>query len=511
VGVRPRTYWPVTSEAGRRGSGEAGEHPPAALAMRGISKRFGGVAALDGAGLTVRPGTVHALLGENGAGKTTLMRVAFGLIRPDAGSIAIAGVVHPVRSVAEAIGSGIGMVHQHYTLVPAMTVADNVALALGGRYDVRAVSDRVRSIGSDTGLTLDPAARVASLSVEAQQRLEIIKALARDARLLILDEPTAVLAPASAAELLRWLRAFATGDRAVVLITHKLREAVSVADDVTVLRRGRTVLSVPAAGETESALADAMLGTEPRAATRAAAGAPSGHRDPASLGGAVITATNVTIKDPAGATKLAGVSFVVHAGEIVGVAGVEGQGQHELLRAVAGRMSVAGGTLVTPPEVGFVPEDRQRDALVLEFPLYENVALRGAGARRGRVRWRRIREETRQLLADFDVRATDETVQVATLSGGNQQKLVLGRELTDGPAALVVENPSRGLDIQATAAIHARLVDARNRGCAVMFYASDIDEVLSLADRVLVVAQGTVRDVAADRDAAGRAMLGLGT
>jgi general nucleoside transport system ATP-binding protein len=509
MGLRPGAHGPVTSDAGQRGSGEAAEHPPAALAMRGVSKRFGGVAALDGADLVVRAGTVHALLGENGAGKTTLMRIAFGLVRPDAGSIAIAGVVQPVRSVAEAIAAGIGMVHQHYTLVPAMTVADNVALGLGGRYDVRAVSDRVRSIGSETGLTLDPGASVAGLSIEAQQRLEIIKALARDTRLLILDEPTAVLAPASAAELLHWLRAFATGDRAVVLITHKLREAVSVADDVTVLRRGRTVLAVPAAGVTESALADAMLGTEARTTPRGAVGAPSGHRDAPSIGGAVITATDVTINDPAGATKLAGVSFVVHAGEIVGIAGVEGQGQHELLRAVAGRMSVASGTLVAPREVGFVPEDRQRDALVLEFPLYENVALRGAGARRGRVAWRRIREETRRLLAAFDVRATDDTVQAATLSGGNQQKLVLGRELTAGPAALVVENPSRGLDIQATAAIHERLVDARNRGCAVMFYASDVDEVLSLADRVLVVAQGTIREVARDRDAAGRAMLGL--
>jgi len=218
VGLRPGAHGPVTSEAGQRGSGEASEHPPAALAMRGVSKRFGGVAALDGADLVVRAGTVHALLGENGAGKTTLMRIAFGLVRPDAGSIAIAGVVQPVRSVAEAIAAGIGMVHQHYTLVPAMSVADNVALGLGGRYDVRAVSDRVRSIGSETGLTLDPSASVAGLSIEAQQRLEIIKALARDTRLLILDEPTAVLAPASAAELLHWLRAFATGERAVVLL-----------------------------------------------------------------------------------------------------------------------------------------------------------------------------------------------------------------------------------------------------------------------------------------------------
>lgn len=503
----------MTSVSGSHPQQETTIAGPAALEMRGISKRFGEVDALDCADLIVRPGTVHALLGENGAGKTTLMRIAFGLIRADSGSIAISGVVRTVTSVAEAIAAGIGMVHQHYTLVPAMTVADNVALGLGGRYDIRGVSDRIRSIGRDTGLTLDPAASVADLSVEAQQRLEIVKALARDARLLILDEPTAVLAPASAAELLRWLRAFANGGRAVVLITHKLREAVSVADDVTVLRRGRTVLSVPAAGETEDVLAGAMLGTG-GGATTTGPGVPTGatpdrpRRVP--IGGAVITAAGVTIKDAAGVTRLSEVSFAVRAGEIVGVAGVEGQGQHELLRAVAGRIPVAGGTLTTPAEVGFVPEDRQRDALVMDFPLYENVALRGAGSRRGRIAWPRMREETRELLAAFDVRAESDAAQASTLSGGNQQKLVLGRELTAGPTALVVENPSRGLDIHATAAVHARLAEARDRGCAVMVYASDVDEVLSLADRVLVVARGTVREVAKDRDVAGRAMLGLG-
>jgi simple sugar transport system ATP-binding protein len=510
VGVRPGTDRAVIPGTESREHGTATTQLPPALVMHGISKRFGDVAALDAADLVVRAGTVHALLGENGAGKTTLMRIAFGLVRPDAGSIAIAGSTRPITSVASAIAAGAGMVHQHYTLVPAMTVADNVALGLGSRHDLRAVSDRIRSIGSATGLTLDPAASVADLSVEAQQRLEIVKALARNARLLILDEPTAVLAPASAAELLRWLRVFATGERAVVLITHKLREAVSVADDVTVLRHGRTVLAVPAAGETEEALADAMLGTTPRETERGLGlRAVPADRDRASVGAVVIEATGVAITDASGITKLSGVSFVVRAGEIVAIAGVEGQGQHELLRAVAGRMPVASGTLVAPADVGFVPEDRQRDALVLAFPLYENVALRGAGTRRGRISWRRIRDETRQVMAAFDVRAAGDSVPASTLSGGNQQKLVLGRELTAGPPALVVENPSRGLDIQATAAVHTRLMDARNGGCAVLFYASDVDEVLALADRVLVVAQGTVRQVTKDRDAAGRAMLGL--
>jgi simple sugar transport system ATP-binding protein len=518
--------------------------------MRGVVKHFGDVAALEGVDLTVRAGTVHALLGENGAGKTTLMRIAFGMIRPDAGVITIDGTVRRLRSVADAIAAGVGMVHQHYTLVPAMTVADNVALGLHTRYDVRAVSDRIRAIGAATGLILDPGATVSDLSVEAQQRLEIIKALARDARLLILDEPTAVLAPAAAADVLRWLRTFAEGDRAVVLITHKLHEAMGVADDVTVLRRGRTVLAVPSTDATESVLADAMLGAHETHSRRpvTVSGAPvsgtpgggtTGDRDsgamgesvetraPAGGGGTgergreadphfddrrrtpVIAAAGVAIKDSRGLTKLTGVSFAVYAGEIVGIAGVEGQGQHELLRAVAGRMPVTSGTLVVPTTVGFVPEDRQRDALVLEFPLYENVALRGAGARRGRITWRRLREETRQLLTAFDVRASGDDVRASTLSGGNQQKLVLARELAAEPTALVVENPTRGLDIQATAAVHARLLDARARGCAVVFYASDVDEVVALADRVLVVAQRTVREVPRERDAVGRGMLGL--
>jgi simple sugar transport system ATP-binding protein len=299
------------------------------------------------------------------------------------------------------------------------------------------------------------------------------------------------------------------------------------------------VLAVRAEATTESALADAMLGTEDsrdRSAAHAILGtaAPggqsatvataaqasdagrsddrSGDGDPLVIArgeAPVIAASGVTIRDQRSVVKLVDVSFAIHGGEIVGIAAVEGQGQHELLRAMAGRMPVASGKLTTPAATGFVPEDRQRDALVLDFPLYENVALNGAGARSGRVRWRRMREHTQQLLTAFDVRARDGGVRAVTLSGGNQQKLVLARELADGPPALVAENPTRGLDIHAMAAVHARLFEARARGCAVVFYASDVDEVLALADRVLVVADHTVREVRRDRDAVGRAMLGL--
>ena len=300
-------------------TGTSDRSRPSVLVMRGIVKRFGEVAALDDVDLTVRAGTVHALLGENGAGKNTLMRIAFGMIKPDAGTMAIDGTVRRFRSVAESIAAGIGMVHQHYTLVPAMTVADNVALGLRARYDVRAVSDRIRAIGADTGLTLDPAAIVGDLSVEAQQRLEIVKALARDARLLILDEPTAVLAPLAAAEVLQWLRTFASGHRSVVLITHKLREAMGIADDVTVLRRGRVVLAVRAEATTESALADAMLGTED-SRDRSAAHAILGTAAPGGQSATVATAAQASDAGRSDDRSGDGDPLVIARGEAPGIA-----------------------------------------------------------------------------------------------------------------------------------------------------------------------------------------------
>ncbi len=501
-----------------------------ALTLDRITKRFRGVLALDGASIVVRHGTVHALLGENGAGKTTLMRVAYGMLRPDAGRVLIDGTQRQFRSSADAIRAGIGMVHQHYALVPAMTVTENVALGGRGRYDARTSAARVRALAHDTGLALDPDARVDDLSVEAQQRVEIVKALARDVRTLILDEPTAVLAPLTATTLLAWLRQFADAGHAVVLITHKLREALGVADDITVLRHGRTVLSTSARSTTEDDLANAMLGSA-EAGRRLGADLVARHSerpidstprppDPnqgslAAQGesGGVVTAADLSIVDGSGATRIKDASFTIRAGEIVGIAAVEGQGQRELLRAIAGRHPIASGRLVAPENVGFIPEDRQRDGLILDFAVFENIALRDAGARHGVMPWRAVRERTRGDLADYDVRAESDATLVGTLSGGNQQKVVLARELSGSDrgaaVALVAENPTRGLDIQATAAVHLRLRAARNDGMAIVLYASDLDEVLSLADRVLVVSQGTVRALTGDREAIGRAMLGL--
>ncbi len=472
-----------------------------ALVLAGISKRFGGQLAVDGASLELRRGTVHAVLGENGAGKTTLMRVAFGLVAPDAGTIAVNGTVRRIASPADAIASGLGMVHQHFTNVGAMTVAENVVLGGRGRLDLRAAAMLVDDIATRTGLSLNPHDRAEQLSVGAQQRLEIVKALARDARILILDEPTAVLAPAESEQLLHWIRSFAAAGNSVVLITHKLREALTVADDVTVLRHGRVVARVAAAQATTDSLADAILG-EP--------GEPVPPKRASAPGTAVATAADVTIIDGQGRVAIRGATFELYAGTITGIAAVEGSGQRELLRVLAQRAAASEGHLVVPANTGFVPEDRHRDALILEFGADENVLLRGAALLRGRIDWRAVRAQAAALMTEYEVRgARNERAPVRMMSGGNQQKLVLARELTGDPALLVVENPTRGLDIRATQAVHERLRAAAANGAAVVMYSSDLDEVLAVADRVLVVHAGRVAECARDRDAVGAAMLGV--
>ncbi len=472
---------------------------PESLALENISRRFGAVRALDGASLTARDGTVHALLGENGAGKTTLMRVAFGLVRPDAGSIRVHGRQATIASPAAAIALGIGMVHQHFSSVPGLTVAENVALGGRGVYRAQRVRTRVHAVCERVGFTLDPDARAGDLSVGAQQRLEIVKALARGARMLILDEPTAVLAPREADDLLRVLRRFADLGGTVVLITHKLPEALAIADDVTVLRRGRTMLAQPVSAVDSIGLAQAMIGGAPPIETRHERRAP---------GAVVVSTRTLCVRDVRGVVRAQDISLDVRAGEILGIAGVDGAGQHELLLCLAGRLAPWSGSIDSPADVGFVPEDRHRDALVLDFDVAENLTLRGAGAARGRIAWPPVRARAAALLTAYDVRAPSADTRVGTLSGGNQQKLVLARELESRPQLVIVENPTRGLDIAATAAVRDRLRDARAGGAAVVVYSSDLDEVLGLADRLIVMFDGRAREVPLDRDAAGRAMLG---
>lgn len=470
------------------------------LTLEHIAKQFGRVTALTDASLALYPGSVHALLGENGAGKTTLMRIAYGMEQPEAGVLRVDGALRRFRSPADAIATGIGMVHQHFTLVPAMTVAENIALGRRGRFDPTATSDEVRALCAASGLHLDPAMRARDLSVTAQQRLEILKALSRDARVLILDEPTAVLAPAETDELLRQIRRLADAGRAIVLITHKLREALSVADAVTVLRRGTTTMTTAPRESSEESIVAAMLG---RHAHRPPIGRRRHTRAPV-----VIDARALTVLDAEGVVRVRDATFTVRYGEIVGIAAVEGSGHRELLRAIAGRLALHSGTLQRPPRVGFIPDDRHREALVLDMSLVENFALRGAGPRRGRVPWREFSAATNDIIDQFDVRAENAGVPARVLSGGNQQKFVVARELAAAPPALVVENPTRGLDVHATLEIQRRLVQARDDGVAMLVYSTDVDEVLALADRMLVVYAGLVHEVAVDHESVGRAMLG---
>ena len=486
-----------------------------ALALEGITVRFGSVVALERAHCTIRRGTVHAILGENGAGKTTLMRAAFGSLTPDAGAIRVRGAPAHFRSSADAIARGLGMVHQHFMLIPAMTVTENIALGGQGRLDLGTLGARISEIATRAGLPVDPLARVRDLTVSAQQRVEIVKALVRDAQILILDEPTAVLSPDQATELLRWVRTFADQGGTVVLITHKLREAFAVADDITVLREGRTVLSAARKTLDETRVIEALTGTGGHPVTTdrtITPPAPHAVHDTAP----VLALDSVTHMDTRGVPRLRDVHLSVYPGEILGVIGVEGSGPRELLRILAGRLQPTRGQVTRPAQVGFVPEDRLHDAVIPSFSLTENLLLAESGSARGWVVWGRWRTITRDLLATADVRAADPDVAMATLSGGNQQRFVVGRERRRATAALVVENPTRGLDLNASARI---LADLRSLGGnprpAVVFHSADLDEVLAVATRVVACFEGRVVEVPrpvdpTDRTPYTRAMTGAG-
>jgi simple sugar transport system ATP-binding protein len=470
------------------------------LELEGITKRFGETVALAGASMRLRTGSVHALLGENGAGKTTLMRIAFGMIHPDAGTRRLRGAPFSPASPAEAIAAGLGMVHQHFAIVPSLTVAEHVALVLRGRHNPRQAAAMVRDIGARSGLALDPARRAGELGVAGQQRLEIVKALVTGADVLILDEPTAVLTPSEARQLLAWLSHFRDSGGSVALITHKLREALAISDDVTVLRRGRVSLAGRRDELSESQIVAAMLGA---AATERVARPSRRDRE-----AAVATADALEIRDARGIIRIRDGSFRIMAGEIVGVAAVEGSGHRELLRALAARLAPTAGRLRLPDAIGFIPEDRHEEALALGMTVAENMALRGAGERRGWMPWRDIEEDTRAAIRSQALTAAGPDSPAATLSGGNQQRLVLARELGGAPALVVAENPTRGLDLQATGDVLARLREVRADGGAVVIHTSDLDELMELADRILVVFGGSVREMPKDLDAVGRAMIG---
>ena len=468
-----------------------------ALELRGISKRFGLVHALRGADFTLAAGEVHALLGENGAGKSTLVHIASGSFRPDAGTLAVRGRAVAPRSPREARRLGIGLVHQHFTAIPALSVAENIALSAGwpiGR--PQELIARAKALGDRTGLVLDPRERTGNLTVGARQRLEILKVLAADASVLLLDEPTAVLAPSEAEELLRRIRSFAESGGSAVLITHKLDEALATADRITVLRDGRAVRSGRAAEETPESLAAAMLG--------AAAAMPTRH--PPSVEGAIVVSGRDLLlsREDGRGVALRARRIELRAGEVVGVAGVEGAGQRELLRAIAGLQRPAAGSLEVTGPVTFVPEDRTTEGLISHLSLTENVAMGvgpgGSWVRGGRLDWEAMRRRTMDLVARFSVRAAGPNAPAGSLSGGNQQKLVVGRALANGPRVIVVENPTRGLDVRAAAAVWTALHGAAADGAAVVAWSSDLDEIMGEGDRLLVVARGALREVPAGTD-----------
>jgi len=478
------------------------------LELSHIAKRFGELEALTDANLRILRGSVHALLGENGAGKTTLMRVAFGMVRPDSGAISIDGSAVTLSSPRQAIRHGVGMVHQRFTIVGAMTVAENVALGGSGSFRAVVAAERVRDIGREMGLVLQPETLASTLPASAQQRLEIIKALAHGARILILDEPTAVLAPSEVEDLMRFLRTYAKGGGAVVLITHKLREAIRIADEVTVLRAGRTVAAVPGANMTESGLAQAMLGEAGTFSPSATAQATQVHAP--SNATVAVRARNLSIAGERGVLAVRQASFMIRGGEILGVAGVEGGGYRELLRALAGLIHPEAGDLELPDRVAFIPELSQREGLVLEMSLIENLALKSAALSGALPGHRSSVSAARERLDSFGVRAASPWAPASTLSGGNQQKLVLARELWGSPDLIVAENPTRGLDIAATVTVHSHIREAALRGAAVVFHSADLDELLALSSRVVVMFAGSLKEVSTDRVAVGAAMLGVG-
>jgi general nucleoside transport system ATP-binding protein len=468
------------------------------LELQGITKQFGGVKALDDVSFRVRRGMIHALLGENGAGKTTLMRIAFGMIDPDAGSIATDGRKRHISSPADAIACGIGMVHQQFSLVPAMTVAENVALGGSGRYSERETALRIAELAEETGLTLDPMERVANLGSADRQKLEIIRTLVHRASVMILDEPTAVLTPADARELFTQIRSFANGGGSVVLITHKLRDAVEHADEVTVLRRGKVVLTSAIRDTSEGLLAEAMLGAAPaREMNDRVASSPAGEL--------IASLKRVRLSSKAGLDAL--MDLEVRGGEVVGVAALDGAAA-PLLRALAGRAGVASGIIDIPSTIGFVPENRQDEGLIADFSLTENLALGNAGRTGGLIDWSDMERQTALVIEAFSVRAAGTAASPRHLSGGNQQRFVLGRELRNNPQLLVLENPTQGLDISAAAFVHDRIREARDNGTAVVFYSSDLDEIVSLSDRVVVVSRDGIVSVTSDRSEIGRVLIG---
>jgi general nucleoside transport system ATP-binding protein len=476
-----------------------------ALELRGITKRFGALVANDAIDFELRRGEIHALLGENGAGKSTLMNVLYGLHHPDEGEIRLDGEPVRIDSSRHAIGLGIGMVHQHFMLVPVMTVAENLVLGTeptrGPLLDYKAAAARTRELSERFGLAVDPEAKVQDLGVGAQQRVEILRALFRGAKVLVLDEPTAVLTAQESQDLFRVLRTLKEDGTSIVFISHKLNEVLDISDRVTVLRRGKKIDTVATEGATERSLASLMVGREVLLRVEKTDRAP---------GEPLLEVRNLHVRDDRGLPAVNGLSLTVRAGEIVGLAGVDENGQSQLIEAITGLRKIESGTVIVDGKditgcsalhaiaagVGHIAEDRHARGLVLQFDLAENLSLleyRNPEMSRGPfLSPRRLDERASKLLVDYDVRGGDSGTPASSLSGGNQQKVVVARELSADPKVLIAAQPTRGLDVGAIEFVHRRLVEERDKGRAILLVSLELEEVRSLSDRALVIYEGQI-------------------
>lgn len=494
-----------------------------ALRMEGITKHFPGVLANDRISLDCRKGEVLGLLGENGAGKTTLMNILYGLHQPDSGQIFINGQEVKIESPAKAIKLGIGMVHQHFKLVDALTALENVILGLPStkppHLDLAPARTRLLNLCDEYGLRVDPSVEVWKMPVGLQQWLEILKALYRDAKLLVLDEPSSVLTPSEGEELFRAIHKLTQEGRSVIFISHKLGEVLEITDRITVIRDGHVVGTVPTKEATQRELARMMVGRpismerKPRPTMK--------EIEP------VLVMENVNANDDRGLPALKNFSLTVHAGEIVGLAGVDGNGQRELAECIIGlRKSTSGSIRINgrivdrvindPSFVGYIPEDRQKTGLVLDFRVSENLVIKDFAdppfTKGGVLQYNAIRKNARQLIRDYDIRTPSEEVEARYLSGGNQQKVVVARELNSKPVLEIASQATRGLDLGAVESVHDTLLRERNRGAAVLFISTELQEVMSLSDRIIVLFRGElmgeVAGEGADVSTIGQMMLG---
>ena len=478
------------------------------IEMREITKIFGEFVANDKINLELRKGEIHALLGENGAGKSTLMNMLAGLLEPTSGEIVVNGKSEKLDSPSKAASLGIGMVHQHFMLVEAFTVAENIILGSEvtskGVLDLKKANADILELSERYGLAVDPTAKVEDISVGAQQRVEILKTLYRGADILIFDEPTAVLTPAEILELMDIMKTLVKEGKSIILITHKLDEIRAVADRVTVIRRGKSIQTVSIEGATNKDLAEMMVGRSVSFVT---------EKEEAQPKEVVLQISDLVVNENRGVPSVKELSLDVRAGEIVGIAGIDGNGQSELIQAITGLRKVKSGSIkikgqevvglsprkITEMNVSHVPEDRHRDGLVLEMMLSENIALqtyyKEPLSKNGVLNYNQINSYARKLMEEFDVRAANEIVPASALSGGNQQKAIIAREVDRNPDLLIVSQPTRGLDVGAIEYIHKRLIGERDKGKAVLVVSFELDEILNLSDRIAVIHDGKIQGI----------------